>query len=88
MKDLERGGSLRKPSTSHPSPPRPMATLQVPENQERNRLSKTVFDDEKDADSKNSVATSLDYLSLDSSTGNYKKLEEVPELGDTSQTKC
>ena len=64
-----------------------MATLQVPENQERNRLSKTVFDDEKDADSKNSVATSLDYLSLDSSTGNYKKLEEVPESGDTSQTK-
>ena len=65
-----------------------MATLQVPENQERNRLSKTVFDDEKDADSKDSVATSLDYLSLDSSTGNYKKLEEVPELGDRSQTKC
>ena len=64
-----------------------MATLQVPENQERNRLSKTVFDDEKDADSKNSVATSLDYLSLDSSTSNYKKLEEVPESGDTSQTK-
>ena len=65
-----------------------MATIQVPENQERNRLSKTVFDDEKEADLNDCIATSLDHLSLDSSTGKYKKLEEVPELGDTSQTKC